>query len=313
MNTNNKKVACLGIVVADLVAQPVEVLPERGKLSTVQSMTLHTGGCAANTAIALSKMGAKTCIIGITGDDVLGKFLAGELHKHGIDTRGLKVRTGCSTSATMVMVHPDGERSFLHHIGANALLSSADVDLSLIGECAILHVAGALVMPGIDGTATAEILLAARLRGVVTSLDTAWDSTGRWLATLRPCLPHLDYFMPSLEEARQLSGLERPEDILQFFMDLGCSTVVLKMGESGAIAKSRHGTIGLPAIPSLTLDATGAGDCFAAGFLRGLLEGWELEQCLRLGNAAGALCVRAIGATTGISTFDETLALIAPS
>jgi sugar/nucleoside kinase (ribokinase family) len=119
--------------------------------------------------------------------------------------------------------------------------------------------------------------------------------------------------MPSLEEARQLSGLERPEDILQFFMDLGCSTVVLKMGESGAIAKSRHGTIGLPAIPSLTLDATGAGDCFAAGFLRGLLEGWELEQCLRLGNAAGALCVRAIGATTGISTFDETLALIAPS
>lgn len=305
-----RKVACLGIVVADLVAQPVETLPERGKLTAVEHMTLHTGGCAANTAIALSKLGAKVSILGSTGDDRLGQFLLEELRKYEIDLRGLKTRSHCSTSATMVLVHPDGERSFLHHIGANALFSLSDVDFSQIQECGVLHIAGALVMPGIDGPPTAQILRTARRHGIVTTLDTAWDASGRWLKTLESCLPHLDYFMPSLEEALELSKLQQEEEILDFFLDRGCVTVILKMGEYGAVAKNSAGTIKVQAIPSHAVDCTGAGDCFAAGFLRGLLEGWELERCLRLGNAAGALCVRAIGATSGISTFDEVVSLM---
>src|SRR5438093_7194462 len=149
----SKRVACLGIVVADLVAAPVSNLPERGKLSIVDQMTLHTGGCAVNTGIALARLGAQVSVLGSTGDDVLGRFVADELQKNGVNVRGLKRRKGCSTSATMVLVRPDGERSFLHHLGANALLGPEDVDYSIIEECRYLHVAGALIMPRLDGEA----------------------------------------------------------------------------------------------------------------------------------------------------------------
>jgi sugar/nucleoside kinase (ribokinase family) len=274
---------------------------------------LHTGGCAVNTAIALAKLGGEVGVLGITGNDVLGRFLREELLKYGIDVRGLKHRDLCSTSATMVLVHPDGERSFLHHMGANSVFSLEDVDLPILDTCGFLHIAGSLVMPRLDGLPTAEILRRARRKKIVTSLDTAWDASGRWLRTLEPCLPHLDYFMPSLEEARQLSGLDRPEAILEFFLERGVGVAVLKMGERGSMARNAEGSWALPAFPSTAVDGTGAGDCFAAGFLRGLIEGWELEQCLRLGNAAGALCVRSIGATSGISTLEEAISLMRSS
>ncbi len=309
-NFMSKTVACLGIVVADLVARPVRDLPGPGKLSLVEQMTLHTGGCAVNTGIALVKLGAQVSILGCTGDDVLGQFVADELRKYAVDIRGLRCRKDCSTSATMVLVHPDGERSFLHHLGANALFGPEDIDFSIIEECRCLHIAGALVMPAMDGESTAEILERARRQGITTSLDTAWDASGRWLQTLQLCLPHLDYFMPSLEEARELSGLTEPEAILDFFLERGPATVILKMGASGSIARNSTETQVVPAIPSSSVDTTGAGDCFAAGFLRGLLEGWSLQQCLRLGNAAGSLCIRSIGATTGIGTFNDAVALM---
>lgn len=306
----SRKVACLGILVADLVARTVESMPERGKLRTVDQMSLHTGGCAANTAIALAKLGARTLAIGATGDDPLGAFLAGELASQGVDVRGVRKLRDCSTSATMVLVHRDGERSFLHHLGANAHFRPADVDFRLVEECAYLHLAGALILPGLDGQPMAEVLARARSKGVTTSLDTAWDPSGRWLETLEPCLPHLDYFMPSLEEARELSRLDDPEKMLAFFAALGSGTVILKMGVSGSMALDASGIARAPAIPTVAVDATGAGDCFAAGFLRGRMEGWAVERCLRLGNAAGSLCVRAVGATSGIRSFEDTVSLI---
>jgi sugar/nucleoside kinase (ribokinase family) len=210
----------------------------------------------------------------------------------------------------MVLVHSDGERSFLHHIGANGTFGLEDVDIDRIAACDHLHVAGALVMPRIDGPASAEILTEAKSAGLSTSLDTAWDATGRWLKTLEPCLPHIDFFMPSLEEARELSGLAEPGAILEFFLERGCANVILKMGERGSMAGSGSQIIVAPAIPTPSVDATGAGDCFAAGFIRGLVDGWDLPSCLRLGNALGAACVRSVGATAGVGDFDESLRLM---
>lgn len=308
--SESNRIACLGIVVADLVAQPVTELPARGKLAAIENMTLHSGGCAANTGIALSKLGADVAIFGATGDDYLGRFIAEELRRHRIKVSGLKRKPGCSTSATMVLVHPDGERSFLHHIGANGLFGSDDVNFRQIAACSHLHVAGALVMPKLDGSDAAELLRKARARGLSTSLDTAWDASGRWLETLAPCLPYIDYFMPSIEEARPLSGREEPDAILDFFLARGPASVILKMGELGSLARNSTQTIVAPPVPARAVDATGAGDCFAAGFIRGLLEGWDLSRCLQLGNAVGSQCVRAIGATTGVQDFQAAVKLM---
>lgn len=301
------EVTCLGILVADVVGKPIDTYPERGRLNLVERMELHSGGCAANTGVSLAKIGIKTAVIGKVGNDGFGDFLVQVLQKHGIDTRGVKRDEKEATSATMVMVHSDGERSFLHYIGANATLRLEDVDMDLVRQSKVLHVAGALVMPGIDGEPTAQLLRRAKEMGVITSFDTVWNANSGWMQTIKPCLPYVDYMIPSIEEAKMLTGKEEPEDIAQVFLDHGVKVVGLKMGERGCYIRTPEVKLAIPRYQVQAVDALGAGDAFAAGFLTGVVKGWDLEQTGRFANAVGALCVTALGATTGVRSLEETL------
>lgn len=301
------EVTCLGILVADVVGKPIDTYPERGRLQLVDRMELHSGGCAANTGVSLAKIGVKTAVIGKVGNDGFGDFLVQVLQKHSIDTRGVKRDEKEATSATMVMVHSDGERSFLHYIGANAALRLEDVDMDIVRESRVLHIAGALVMPGIDGEPTAELLRRAKEMGIITSFDTVWNTSSGWMNTVKPCLPYVDYMIPSIEEAKMLTGKEDPEDIAQVFLDHGVKVVGLKMGERGCYIRTADVKLAIPRYQVQVVDALGAGDAFAAGFLTGVVKGWDLEQTGRFANAVGALCVTALGATTGVRSLEETL------
>lgn len=300
------EVVCLGILVADVVGKPVESLPERGKLLLVDTMELHTGGCAASTGIGLAKIGIKTAVIGKVGADGFGDFMVSRLEQNGIDTRGVVRDRKNATSATMVMVHTDGERSFLHYLGANASLEEDDVDLMLVGGAKVLHIAGTFLMPGIDGQPTARILKKAREMGVTTTLDTAWDSKGRWMSLLEPALPFVDIALPSIDEARMVTGKQAPRDVAKVLMDFGVKTVGLKMGEEGCYIRSSDVELSIPPFKVECVDALGAGDSFVAGFLTGVVQGWDLERTGRFANAVGASCVTALGATTGIKSLEET-------
>ncbi len=300
-------VVCIGIMVADVLARPVSRLPERGKLDLVERMELHTGGCAVNTGIALAKLGIRTAVIGKVGQDGFGDYIIHTLQRHGIDTSGVRRDQVANTSATMVMIGPDGERSFIHYLGANAELREADVDLDLVKQARIVHIAGHNLMSRFDGADTAAVLAKARQLGVQTSLDTAWDATGRWLRLIEPCLSHLDYFVPSFDEAQMIAGRQDPAEVARFFLDYGIRIVALKMGEQGCYVTDGEQAIRLPAYPVQPVDTTGAGDCFAAGFLTGLIQGWDLERTARFANAVGAMCVTAIGATSGVQNLDATL------
>ncbi|HXG23015.1 MAG TPA: carbohydrate kinase family protein, partial [Chthonomonadales bacterium] len=113
-------IACLGILVADLLGRPIDRLPPRGRLGLVEEMTLHIGGCASNTGIDLAKLGVSTAVLGKVGCDGLGDFVLNTLKKAGLDIRGVVRDEYASTSATMVLISSDGERTFLHHLGGNA-------------------------------------------------------------------------------------------------------------------------------------------------------------------------------------------------
>jgi len=297
----------LGIVVADVVARPVRELPERGRLVLADQMELHTGGCAVNTAIALSKLGLSAGVIGKVGQDGFGDFILRELKRYGLEVSGVKRTPEASTSATMVLVEPDGERRFIHYLGANAELVEEDLNWRLIEECQIVHIAGSLVMPGIDGRPTADILRRTRERGVITALDTVWDAEGRWLELIEPCLPYIDYFLPSLEEARMIASRHAPPEVAQFLLDHGVGVVALKMGEEGCYLRSADEELQIPAYDVVGIDTTGAGDAFVAGFLTGVVKEWDLQRTGYLANAVGALCITAMGATTGVRSFEETL------
>jgi sugar/nucleoside kinase (ribokinase family) len=127
-----------------------------------------------------------------------------------------------------------------------------------------------------------------------------------------PCLPYVDYFLPSLAEARALAGgIEEPADIARFLIDAGAKVVALKMGERGSYLRSADGTaFSEPVFQVPVVDGLGSGDAYVAGFLAGVLRGWDLPRCARFATAVGACCVTALGATTGVGSFDETLAFI---
>ncbi|MEZ4517966.1 MAG: carbohydrate kinase family protein [Chloroflexota bacterium] len=130
----NRYVLSLGIMVADVVGRPVTEIPVPGRLSLVDEMSLHTGGCAVNTATVLARLGIPVEVAGKVGDDPFGDFLVAELTKRGIGRDGVRRDATAGTSATMVMVAPDGERRFVHYIGANAHYTLDDVDMDLVEE-----------------------------------------------------------------------------------------------------------------------------------------------------------------------------------
>ncbi len=301
-----RKIASVGILVADVVAKPVSRYPDRGVCVHVDTMELHVGGCASNTGLALAKLGLPVAVIGKVGQDSFGDFLIQTLQQHGVDTRGIQ-RAQKGTSSTMVMVHPDGERSFIHHVGANGEFAPEDIDWDVVRECALFHLAGAFLMPQMDGEPASRVLQHARALGLTTSLDTTWDASGRWIELLRPCLPHLDYILPNYGEACGLTGETEPERIADKLLEAGVGTVVIKMDAQGCFVKNREVAFSVSAYPVEVVDMLGAGDCFCAGFLAGLALGWDLEKTARLANAVGALCVTQLGATTGVRPLEETL------
>ena len=306
-----KPIVCLGILVADVVGRPLHAVPAPGSLVLVDEMGLHSGGCAVNAATTLANLGLPVEVIGMVGADPFGDFIVNAMQERSIGTRGVKRDSAAGTSATMVMVDPDGERRFVHYIGANAQLTIKDVDLQLVKEAAILHIGGSLVMPGIDGEPTAELLRQARAAGVTTFLDTVWDDTGRWMTLLEPSLPYIDYFIPSFPEAQAIVGLKEPGEVARALIDHGAGTVALKMGAEGCLVLSADNeSIRLPAFDVEVVDATGAGDAFAAGFIAGVWHDWSLEKTTQFASAVGALCVTGVGASGGVCSLAETIQFI---
>lgn len=300
-------VICLGILVADAIARPVETLPASGSLALVDEISLRGGGCALNTASVLARLGLDAGVAGKVGADPFGEFLLGLLRSRGVDRRGVVVDPAAPTSATVVLVDAAGERTFLHVPGANGRVGREELDLDLLFDARALHLAGALVMPELDGEPAAEILAGAHGRGLLTSLDTVWDATARWERVL-PALPHVDVLAPSLAEGRAISGEREPAAVAAWLRSRGAGTVALKLGVDGCYAAG-EGFEGLvAAFPVRPVDGTGAGDAFVAGLLYGTLAGWPLERAARLANAVGALATTAVGAVEGVPSAAETLA-----
>jgi sugar/nucleoside kinase (ribokinase family) len=298
-------VVCLGILVADVIARPVDALPGTGTLGLVENISLRGGGCALNTATALATLGRTVAVVGKVGLDTFGDFLIGLLDERSIDRRGVIRDPAVPTSATVVLVGNGGERTFLHVKGANSELRVDELDRELLFAARFLHIAGALVLDALDGDPCAAVLADAKRHGVRTSLDTVWDADGAWQRVV-PCLPFVDLFAPNLAEARAITGEHDVDAAAARLLQLGAGEVVVKLGSNGCYIGGKGLVNG---IEVNTVDATGAGDAFCAGLLHGALEGWPIERSCRLANATGALATTAIGASEGLRDLHATLAI----
>lgn len=302
-------VACVGILVADIIAKPVDEIPKKGLLGLIDAVTIHSGGCAMSAAIDMARIGLKTAILGKVGNDGLGEFLKNTLVENGVNVDGLAVDENVQTSASVVLSNSDGERTFLHCIGANGTFGENDINWDVIKQSKVVFVAGTMLMDTFDGEQCMNVLKKCKEMGKITALDTAWDSKGRWMDVLGQCMPYIDIFLPSIDEAAKLSGQREPSKIADVFFDKGVKSVAIKLGAQGCYLRESRESEGTFVSPYKVdvVDTTGAGDSFCAGFIAGLVKGMTFEECGYFANAVGAHCVSAMGATTGIRPMADIL------
>jgi sugar/nucleoside kinase (ribokinase family) len=299
-------VLCVGQLAADILVRPVERVDFGVDTRRVDGIDIKSGGDGLNVALGLAKLGHRVGFCGKVGTDQLGSYLADVIRAAGIDDRGLTRAAGTTTCACLVLINGGGDRAFFYHGGANEQFSAADIDDRLAAEASIVHVGGTYLLPRFDGEGAARLFQRARAAGRITSMDVTWDVTGRWLSVIEPCLPHLSFFMPSIREAERIAGTSDPARIAEFFEARGVGTSVVKLGEKGCYVKPRGKPgFSVPSFPTRVVDTTGAGDSFVAGFLAGVLKGWDLGRTASFACAVAALNIRKVGATGGIPTFEE--------
>src|SRR5438034_4988286 len=307
------EVISLGLLVADIFASPLDSLPAAGELSAIDRYLLSVGGCAANAAADLVRLGRTSRVLGKVGDDLFGEFVLRDLKRLGIDASFVSKSRTHPTSCTFIVNVRGQDRRYIHCFGANADFSIADVNWKALDGARALHVGGFLAMPAFRPEDLVQLFREAKKRGLLTVLDVVIPAgAAPSLDELREALAYSDAFLPNNDEAQVLTGrndpLEQAEVLAQFNPD--CA-IVITLGKAGALARRRSEILRADAFKVDSIDESGGGDAFAAGFLVGMLEGWPLEDSLRFASAAGASCTRAMGCHAGVFTYEEARAFIA--
>ncbi|MGE5647127.1 MAG: carbohydrate kinase family protein [Acidobacteriota bacterium] len=295
-----------GNIVADVLVRPVDRVAW-GTSTWVESIEQHMGGNGANTSYAAAKLGAPVRLLSAVGLDEFGDQMLARLRSAGVDV-GQVSRGEAATPASVVVVNSAGDRALLHLVGASAAAfpEPLEFDARLAAGMSAFHLANLFALPLVRRHAAAT-MRRARAAGLTTSLDTGWDSRGRWLEDLAPCLPYTDLMFVNLDEARELTGQAEPAAAAARLRELGAAAVVVKLGARGSVVFTAGGVAAAPAFAVEAVDTTGAGDCFAGAFLAARHRGLSLEECARIANAAAALAIQKLGATGGLRSWEETV------
>lgn len=296
-------VLCVGILVADVFVPPLVRLPAAGELLATDDFLIQPGGCAANTAIALGRLGVPAAVCGCVGEDLLGDYVESDLRARGIDTSGIRRASGYPTSKTVIVPVVGEDRRFIHTFGANAALTARDIEPGALEAADVVYVGGYLVLPSLREDELAARLSEARAHGARVVLDVAVPAGSELsLDAAGKLLPLADYFVPNADEARALTGESEPSGQAERLLERGARVVVVKLGERGAYVRSAHGAFEVPAPPVEVVEPSGAGDAFAAGLVVGILEGWDLERTVRFASVLGGSACTALGCWGGVFT-----------
>lgn len=301
-------VHCIGALVVDALSGPLREYPVPGVKPQIntQSLQFLPGGGAANTGSALSQIGVPVCIFSKIGADLNGTFLRQELTRQGVDVSQIRISTAELTPFTFVGVHPDGQRSFIHTPGTNRSFSRADIDERTLFDCRFLLYQDLWVLPKLDAPSAPELLAEAQRRGITTLLDECYG-LGPNRKVFEAVLPYCDVVLPSFEDLALLYPKLKPVELARRLQNLGARRVILKLGRRGCLVVTPKETVSIPSLAERVVDGTGAGDCFDAGFLAGLVHGLDDVTSARVGSAAAAACLRRVGGAVGIPKFKTLL------
>ena len=306
-----RKVVSLGVHIVDVLARPVGAPPLDGGRHMVDEVRITAAGTAAGTAVDLAKLGVEAAVQGAIGDDHLGELLIGMLTDSGVDATRLARKRGLQTSVSILMIGTDGERhTVLRLAGANSHLTLDDLDLDAIADADFLHVGGVDVLGAFAEEPLVELMAFARSRGVPTSLDVLGPCDERLCERLAPALALAQYFLPNADQLAGMTGCDDPTEGARALRNMGVECVVATLGGDGSLVSCGAGDVRLPAFDVPVVDTTGCGDAYAAGFIVGVLSGWNEATAGWLGTAAATLVAQGLG-SDGIGDLDSTLAFLA--
>ncbi len=259
-----------------------------------------SGGSAANTIAGIASLGGRAAFIGKVADDLLGQVFRHDIRAAGVtyETPPLTGEDALPTARSLILVTPDGERTMNTFLGACVALGPEDIDGELIAAAQVTYLEGYLWDPPKAKEAfvkAADLAHAADRRVALTLSDPFCVERHR--DSFRDLVGgHVDILFANQAEALSLLEVDSTDDVLEGLRG-ECEIVVVTRGAGGAVVMEGLSTYEVPAVPPLRLvDATGAGDLFAAGFLQGFCQGRHPADAARLGAVAAAEVIAHFGA-----------------
>ncbi len=274
------------------------------------------GGDTSNAAIAAARQGARVGMMTAIGRDMPGDSFMALWAREGVDTSSV-IRTDRGPTGVYFVTHDADGHHFLHYRTGSAAshYGPADVPRDAIAQARMLFTSG--ISMGLSATACDAVFAAidsARCHGVAVAFDTNYRPKlwppARAAAVMHAAMARADFAMPGVEDVQLLTGLTDPDAMLDFYLNLGCKVVVLKMGAAGAYLATAAQRHRIPAFPVEAVDATGAGDTFCGSFLARILAGDDSNEAARYAVTAAALKCTGYGAVGPIPTAAAVMAAL---
>ena len=300
-------IVCIGMAIMDSIIRGCEPEPVSKTGYRAESGSLNVGGDAVNESIASAKLGMNTAILCSLGNDPAGEIIKEELEGYGVHT-DLIVRSDIHpTPITTIFVKEDGNRRSITNSAHSYNFHPEQYVSSFIDTKAVIL--GSLFRaPFNDRDIIRSVVSAAHERGILIFADTKLPNFRKLtLDDISDILPMIDYITPNEDEAHYYTGEEDPEQMAAVFMEKGARNVIIKLGGRGCFFRNSECSLYMPAFSVSTVDATGAGDNFIAGFASEIIRGSKASDALRFAAACGAICSTEIGAGAALRSREQVL------
>ena len=305
MSNQTYDLICVGMALVDSIIKGFDPEPVSASGFRAVSGSLNVGGEAVNEAIAASKLGMKTGILCALGNDDAGEMVKRALQRYGVDT-GL-VAVSDQTPVTTMFVNNDGSRKSITN-EAHKYNFHPEKYAAQFTDAKALILGSLFRAPFDDPEIILQVVTQARNAGQLVFADTKLPNFRKLtLEDLKGSLPLIDYITPNEDEAKYFSGETEPEKMADVFLRCGVKNVIIKLGAKGCYLKNEKEEYRLPAYNIRAVDATGAGDNFAAAFAAEILRNAGNREALRFANACGAICTTAVGAATALKNREQVL------
>ncbi len=281
----------LGIMPLDLLFG-VKTFPQAGEKIDGLSLTIQGGGPVPNTLIGLTRFGYRTSLIAAVGNDIFGKMSIAEIMREKVDTTHIVIKGNSSAVAGGFVEQGSGRRTLV--LERKVFVTPADLNLARLPLPRIVH------LDGRDIEATLKLAKWGKKVGAIVSFD-----IGSIRNDVSAAFPFVEHLVVADSFAYPFTKSSKIETAIRKLREFGPSAVVVTEGTKGAVGYENGRFQKQAAFKVKTVDTTGAGDAFHAGYLYGLLNGFDLAERLKWGAAVAALkCTRA-GARAGIPTLRE--------